>query len=489
MAGSFKMMPGDEGAIALPSEVLQFQQNWHAEILEDAWRYHDGKQLRKALEFASEALRVAPRSARGWATYGTMLMEDGQLRPAVESFRRALSLRPDYAEAWSQLGETLRRDQRFAASDVCHRRAIALSSNQAVFHYRRARNLVSQGQDEAALPIFEHTLQIDPNFVHAAWQRGECLRRLGDLERGWRDYELRFDPRLENGKSLPGGRRWAGERFDGETLLVVAEQGFGDAIWGARYFASARALGGRLVVQCRRELQAVFAAMDGVDEVVDSRCEPPPHDLFTPLCSLFSLFAPTLQAVSGAPYLAHDPIRAAKFARWLGLASGRLKVGLIWSGSVYFSGNDARSLPLEAMVEAFDLPGVQLYALQKSPPSDAMNRLAPGVKPNPVIDLGPLLEDFADTAAVLAGLDLLIMTESATAHLAGALGRPIWILLNRPSYWLWGQEGDQTPWYNSMRLFRTPVPGAWGTPLDLAAARLMELAGEHARLKVATKPS
>ncbi len=466
---------------ALSPEVRRFQRSWHFEIFDQAWRFYERKQLRKAIELAAEAVRIDPDVSRSWVGFGVMLMEAERTSRAIACFRRALKLRPQYAGAWSQLGEALRRSNRPLAAIVCHERATSLCPEEAIFHYRKGRALVTQGKDAEAIPVLDHAASLDPDFLHPLWERGECRRRLGDYAAGWADYELRFDPRLEKSKPLCDDVRWNGEPFVGKTLFVLTEQGFGDNIWAARYLPRVKALGGRVVVQCRRELASLLGRLDAVDEVVGHRDPAPPHDLYVPICSLPGMFTPGVDAIPTAPYMVADRSRLAKFAPWLGLANGRMKIGLIWSGSVHFSGNAARSLMLQAMLDAFDLPAVQLYALQKSAPSSQVTRAAPELQTNRIIDLGPLLDDFADTAAVVSELDLLIMTDSSTAHLAGSLGRPVWVLLNHVSYWLWGQNRSTTPWYPSARLFRAATPNAWDGPLDAAAAALMTLVGERTR--------
>ena len=471
-AGATRSAPSPD----LPAEVERFQRDWHFELFDKAWSLFEQGQGRKALELAAEAMRIKPDAARSWVGYGVMLRETGDVERAIASFRRALLLRPDHAGAWSQLGEALRRRHRLQAAELCHHRALALQPEAAVLHHRHAATLVAAGRDEAALPVLDRALALDPAMTDAQRLHAECRGRLGDLGAGWGGTAYRPAAALRS--EAPA---WRGEPLDGRTLLVLAEQGHGDPLWIARHFEAA-ARGGRLVVRCRRELHRLFEVMDAIDAVADAKAPLPDQDLHVTAAALAAMFAEPGQ-VPTAPYLQADPADAPKFARWLGLGGERLKVGLVWAGSAYPADADARALPLPALVEAFDLPGVQLYALQKSSPSDALSRLQPGLEPSSVIDLGPLLEDFADTAAVLAGLDLLITVDTAAAHLAGALGRPAWLLLNSPAHWLWGRIGERTPWYPSLRLFRAPRPDAWDAPLDQATVSLMALASEKAGLQ------
>ncbi len=451
-AGATRSAP----SLDLPAEVERFQRDWHFELFDKAWALFEQGQGRKALELAAEAMRIKPDAARSWVGYGVILRETGDLERAIASFRRALLLRPDHAGAWSQLGEALRRRHSFQAAELCHKRALALQPESAALHHRHAATLVAAGRDEAALPVLDRALALDPTFADAQRLRAECRGRLGDLAAGWSGTASRPATALR-----PGTPPWRGEPLEGRTLLVLAEQGYGDLLWIARHFDTAKGRGGRLVVWCRRELHRLFQDMAAVDAMADAKAPPPPHDLHVTAGDLAALFAGSGEAPT-APYLQADPAAAPRFARWLGLGGERLKVGLVWAGSVYPRDADRRALPLPALVEALDLPGVQLYALQKSRPSEAASRLQPG-------------------------LDLLITVDRAIAHLAGALGRPAWLLLNSPAHWLWGRSGEQTPWYPSLRLFRAPLPDAWHALLDQAAACLMELASDKAGLHAQTR--
>jgi hypothetical protein len=190
------------------------------------------------------------------------------------------------------------------------------------------------------------------------------------------------------------------------------------------------------------------------------------------LCSLPGLFTPNLTSISDLPYLAAPPDRTAKFAALIPQVKGQIKVGIVWSGSVTFGKNHRRAQRLLSFFQACALPGVQLYSLQKGEPVGELTSLPRG---GPIIDLGPHLKDFADTAAAVARLDLIVMTDSAVAHLAGALGKPVWVLLGHNAHWLWLLDRSDSPWYPSMRLFRPRAEGEWDHVFDSVSAELLSM--------------
>ena len=226
-------------------------------------------------------------------------------------------------------------------------------------------------------------------------------------------------------------------------------------------------------MECQKELIPLIATL-GVTDCLIPRDQPLPEaDYHCYLCSLPGLFTFDFATIPTALVFAPPRERIPKFEPLLGEARGRLKVGIVWSGSVTFKRNQDRAQPLLRFFQGFALPGVQLYSLQKGPRERELDALPRG---GPIIDLSPLIDDFADTAAAIAGLDLVIMTDSAVAHLAGAMGKPVWLLLGHWAHWLWLQDRTDSPWYPSMRLFRPRGEGEWDYVFDAASVELMALA-------------
>ena len=453
--------PDDASAGAAASSHDAFAR---AAALRDAGDYAGAEALLR------DAISRDPASAKLRHARGVALAAMNRPLDAVECYREALACDPDAIGSWSNLGNALTQLNQLHTAIACHQRAIALSGgDDPRLHLNLGNSLAAAGRHEEAVVAFTHALEIDPTFHMARWGRALAHLYLGNYREGFADYESRKLAGIIPARELPG-RAWDGRPYPGRRLVVVAEQGFGDMMWAARYFRRAKALGGELIVECRRELLALIEGMGIADRVVE-RGELPRAELHCQLCSLPGLFTTDFASIPSAPYLAVPRERMAKFAPLFERAGRRLKVGMVWSGSAAYAGNWRRAQKLRSFLQAFTLPGVELYALQKGPAQAELAEQATSV-----VDLSPQLDDFADTAAAIAFLDLVIMTDSAVAHLAGGLGKPVWLLLGRPAYWLWLRGRMDSPWYPSARLFRPRAEGNWDHVFDLASAELMRLA-------------
>jgi hypothetical protein len=390
----------------------------------------------------------------------------------VASYRTALRLGEAESGVWTNLGNALTRLGLLESALHCHRNAIARAPENAGLHYNFGITLAESGRHGEAVAMFGRALALDPGHPMARWDRGRSYLHLGNYAAGWPDYEVRLQNGLVPPRACPGAR-WDGSPFPGRRLVLLAEQGFGDMIWAHRYLPLVKALGGEVVLECPRELAGLFAQSGLADSVVVQGAALPQAELHAFQCSLPGLFTRTAEAIPGAPYLAAAPAGLAALRPAFAAApAGTLRVGVVWSGSTTFARNAERAQTLARFITAFDLPGVQLYSLQKGTPAAELEQAAP----HRVVDLAPRLGGFDDTAAALAQLDLVIMTDTAVAHLAGAMGVPVWVLLGRPAHWLWMHERRDSPWYPSMTLIRGRGGADWDHVFDQAAAALLRLA-------------
>jgi len=450
------------------------------EALEDIGVLHRAKRFSDALAAVERSLARHPREARLWNARGVCLRSENRFDDAIDSYRTALDISPHDAVIWSNLGNVLKDAKQIRSSIVCHRHAVRLAPKTADFHHNLGIALMSGGLPEDAVRAFDRALACSDR-PKIRWDRAHAYLRLGDFRRGWPDYESRFSFGALPGRAAPG-TKWTGQSYIGKRLLVLHEQGFGDTLWAARYFAQAKAYGGELIVECRPELATLVRAMPSVDRVVVCGDTLPPAEYHCHVCSLPGLFTPDILSIPGEPYLT-VPMDGVPEIEALAVPTPKLRVGIVWSGSTTFAGNGDRAVALDAFLRAFALPHVQLYSLQKGPPRAQLQERAGNV---PVIDLAPHLNDFQDTAALVSRLDLVIMTDTAVAHLCGALGRPVWLLLNFVPYWLWLATGEDTPWYPSMRLFRQKSWNDWQGVFDAASAELLALGlGSSSREDVA----
>jgi Tfp pilus assembly protein PilF len=435
-----------------------------------AMSQHEKGAYAAADSILKEALLAAADDVNLWNLRGVNLRMLKRLGESVWCFRRGLALADDRAALWSNLGNSLKDLKHTDSAIACHQRALELAPNDPGAHHNLGIALTTDNRHVEALAAFDRAIALRPADAKPRWDRARSHLHLGEYAAGWAEYEARLLTGQLPDRKIPG-RRWTGERYDGKRLLIVSEQGFGDAIWIARYLARVKALGGELVFECRPEAIPLIAAMGVVDRFVPKGDPLPDADFHLYQCSLPGLYSPSLATIPAGPYLAAQPERLAKFAPPLARGAGKLRVGIVWSGSTTFGANHDRAVSLKLFLQWFALPGVQLYSLQKGPPEAELKTLPAGA---PIIDLAPLLGDFADTAAAIAQLDLVLMTDSAVAHLTGALGKPVWVLLNFVPHWLWLLERADSPWYSAVRLFRQRAWGDWTGVFDQAAAELLK---------------
>jgi tetratricopeptide (TPR) repeat protein len=424
-----------------------------------------------------QALAFHPRLAAAWGNLGVALRVEDYPEAAIACYREALGANPaDAASTIGNMGNAEKDCDRLDEAAKLHQKAVALDPSKPGNHHNLGITYRQAARYRDAIKSFETALKLKPGWTSAKWDLALVCLHVGDFDKGWPLYESRWQlPEMTMPKLAKP--LWNGEKLEGKTILLYSEQGFGDAIQCVRYAAALKSDygAGRVVLDCKPQLARLFAAAAGVDEIVPRGKPLPAYDLHCPLNSLPGRFKTTTETIPGrAPFLKAPEGGGAKFARAIALAGSRLKVGVVWSGSVTFKDNQHRATTLARFLKHFGLPGVCLYGLQKGPPEAELEALGADA---PLVDLAPLIDDFADTAAAVEQLDLVLMTDSSVAHLCGALGRPVWVLLPFHAHWLWlGNDRDTSPWYPSMRFFRQPKTNDWDTPFQRAAEELVKLA-------------
>ncbi len=404
------------------------------------------------------------------------LRRDGE---AVVGFARALLLRPDDAAAMGNLGTALRRLNRLPEAERVNRRALALQPAHLGAFNNLAATLHAQDRPHEALAVLDLAAALDPGDPETNHNRAMVLLLLGRLAEAWPPYDFRFGKWRGTGHygRLSATAFWRGEPLGGRTILIDVEQGLGDAIQFARYAPLVAERGGRVVLRAWAPLARLMRSLPGVDEVVVATDEVPPHDVLCPYLSLPRAFDTTLDTVPATvPYLHAEPEARARWAERIGGGAGALKVGVVWAGSPRHARDRQRSLPFAALSRLLVVEGVRWFGLQV----DRRAGDGPDAPPDGMVDLAPGLTDFAETAAAIAALDLVVSVDTAVAHLAGALARDVWVMLPAAPDWRWLRAGDRSPWYPTMRLFRQDRDGDWTGVVDRVARALAERAAAAA---------
>jgi tetratricopeptide (TPR) repeat protein len=438
-----------------------------------------------AAEYA-EALKLNPRLAQAAINLAALLDSTGQFEQAIALGNRAVELRPDIPEAHYNLGRALAGAGQHERAIECFGRAVELRATFAAAYNNLAYSRRALGQYDKALGPCQMALALDPN--DPAIHNNMCHLRLvrGEFAEGWREYEWRWKvAEFRSPARDLSTPRWQGqppEHPGRSTLLLHPEQGFGDTIQFLRLIDQARALAGwRVVLECQSPLYRLLSSSRLADETIEYRGPGDPDvdfDVHLPLGSLplaTGCIDPRNFPVPFAPYIAADPELAATWRPLLG-DGPELRVGLVWAGSPSHAEDQYRSIPLSKL-SSLARPGVRFFSLQLGAAAKQISDVAHGLD---LVDASPSIHDFADTAALIDRLDLLITVDTAAAHLAGAMGKPVWILLAHVPDWRWMLDRSDSPWYPTARLFRQSRGGQWSDPVDAIARSLDELLARRA---------
>ena len=431
------------------------------------------KQLEAAIRSFDRAVALRPDYVEAYYYCGNALKELKRYEAAIQSYDRVIALRPDFAETYYNRGVTLQDLGRLEAAIQSYDRAIALDPDLAEAYTNRGMALSGLKRPEAAIQSYERIIALKPDFAEANFSLGLCQLQMGNFDEGWKKFEWRWKAEgLNLGFRQP---QWSGtESLQGKTILLRGEHGLGDTIQFCRYAKLLADLGAQVILEVQEEsLVDLLGTLVGVTQVIARGTALPAFDYHCPLMSLPLAFKTDLSNIPSADaYLTSDAGKLEKWRTRLG-AANRPRVGLVWSGYKGHKNDRNRSIPLHDFVKALPKE-IQYISLQKELRESDREALK---SPPDILCLGADINDFTDTAALCELVDVVVTIDTSVAHLAGALGRPVWILLPFNPDWRWLLERDDSPWYPSAKLYRQERRGDWGGVIDKVNSDLSQLAG------------
>jgi Tfp pilus assembly protein PilF len=433
------------------------------------------RRFAESADLFRRAVALDPYSVKYLINLGLSLggMGLGRTAEAIAAFRKAIALDPNVPEAWSNLGNELRTDGNFAEAIECYRTALRLKPN---FPEAQCNLGVCLQETEPtldpAIAAYEKSLAMQDDFALGHWNLGFARMLLGDYPRGLPDLEWRFETRTISRRRQFPQPQWDGRDISGRTILIHAEQGLGDTIHMARYLPMIAARGARVVLECPAPLVRLLQTVPGIEQIIPAGRPLPPFDLHCPTLSLPLVFKTTVATIPAqVPYLWADSDFVGLWGRRLAIGPDHRSIGLAWAGRPENRNDRNRSMLLEQFAPLAAVRAARFFSLQKGAAVEQARRPPPGME---LIDLTEELYDFADTAAMIANLDLVITVDTAVAHLAGAMGKPTWVLLPRMPDWRWMLEREDSPWYPTMRLFRQTNRGDWADVMLRVAGALAQ---------------
>jgi len=432
----------------------------------------------EALAAYDAAIALLPNYAEAHSNRGLVLSNLLRYEDALASCDRAIALRPDYADAHADLGLVLSRLQRHSEALASYDRAIALNPNLAKAHADRGVVLADLHRHAEALASMDRAIAVSPGHADAHRYLGLCALALGDYERGWLLYERRQHRANPLGKPASEPPPWLGEAsIAGKTLFIHWEQGLGDTIQFCRYAKLAVARGARVAMSVQAPLRRLLTTLEAGIAIIGEHDVPSSFDYHCPMLSLPLAFDTKLESIPDlTPYLSADPAAVAMWRNRLAGLPG-LRVGLCWAGNARSDHPSAhatdlrRSITLANYAPLAAIGGASFVSLQKGEPASQAATPPPGLS---LHDWTNELVDFADTAALIEALDLVITVDTSVAHLAGALGKPVWILSRYDACWRWLIDRNDSPWYSTARLWHQPAPGDWDSIITRVAAALRD---------------
>jgi tetratricopeptide (TPR) repeat protein len=417
-------------------------------------------QVDEAIPACREAIRLDPNYAQAHFNLGFFLYSKRQFDESIAPLRECLRLKPDFAEAYYNLGNSLHELGQFDEAIAAYHQALRLQPDYPEAHNNLGIVLRDNGQLDEANAAYLRALRIRNDNPPVHWNLALNYLLQGNFKEGWAEQEWRWQCK---GSTSPlcdfKQPMWDGRDLNGQSVLLHAEQGFGDTIQFVRYAPMVADRGGRVILQCQPELARLLKSNPQLGQIVSADDAIPEFEFHCPLMSLPLAFNTDIQSIPATTsYLRTDPALAEAWEKRLASAPSGFRVGLVWAGRPTHKRDRHRSFALSQFLPLADANGVSFFSLQKGPPAKQIENLPESMK---LIDHSSEFNDFAQTAALISNLDLVIGVDTAVVHLAAAMGKPVWLLLPSVPDWRWLMNRDDSPWYPTVRLFRQKSAGDW----------------------------
>ncbi|HEX5393346.1 MAG TPA: tetratricopeptide repeat protein [Rhodocyclaceae bacterium] len=434
------------------------------ELLQELGRYTEAR------ESYQNTLAIQPSHGKALNNLGAVALQQGDVESALGYFDSAIRAEPRYASAHNNRGVALKAMERLEDARESYSAAVELDPQYAAAYCNRGQLLQQMLLLDEAMADYQRALAIRPDYPECKWNEALCLLLNGQFAAGWDMYEWRWQM-AEHGHAPSMPLAWSGQESIAEkTVLLWAEQGFGDTLQFCRYVSLLAARGAHVVLEVQPALVPLLQSLPGVYRVIAAGSERPAYDWHCPLLSLPRAFATDMHSIPAeVPYIACPESKRVHWNERLGAGSGP-RVGLVWSGSPTHKGDQWRSIPLRLLRSLAEIRGAEFFSLQ----ADVREADRAALSSLPIRHFGGDLNDFSDTAALADAMDLVVTVDTSVAHLAGALGKPVWIMLPHFPDWRWLLERTDSPWYPTVRLFRQTQRCEWGAVIEEVAASLLE---------------
>lgn len=465
-----------EQAVAIKPDYAEALNNI-GDVLQRKERFNE------AIKSYTRAVYHKPDFAEAYYNLGIVCQKTGDFKKAESSYNDAVKYRPDYAEAYYNLGNLFNDKWKAVEAAENYRKAINLKPDFAEAHNNLGEALLMQRKPAEAILSFNKAFECKPDYIEARFHRSIAFLIMGDYKNGFAEYEHRLLIKKYNNREF-SHTQWDGSSLAGKTILVHSEQGFGDTFQFVRFLPMVKACGGTVIFECQQGLSPLLKHCYGFDKIVE---RPPDaktnetYDVHLPLMSSAKIFGVTAENIpADVPYIESDPELVkkweseilAKTNKTMSEIQNPFKAGLVWSGKPDRKYNFVRSCPLSEFSPLGDIPNLVVFSLQKG---DAVKQIENHGTGLSIINLDQTLDiigKFVDTAAVIANLDIVISIDSAVAHLAAALGKPVWLILPYAHDWRWLMDREDSPWYPNVRLFRQHKEGDWKAVMRRVADEL-----------------